>query len=86
MTLEGLSSVCAKLELASSKNNEILEINVLQKFTSHAFYLTCETLRYRQGFLAISPVAESILAKISETFLCKTHKHTKNVSRRKIDL
>ena len=37
MTLEGLSSVCAKLEPASSKNNEILEINVLQNFTSHAF-------------------------------------------------
>ena len=30
-TLEGLSSVCVKLEPASSKNNEILEINVLQK-------------------------------------------------------
>ena len=38
MTLEGLSSVCAKLEPASSKNNEILEINVLQKFTSHSLY------------------------------------------------
>ena len=36
MTLEGLSSVCAKLKPASSKNNEIPEINVLQKFTSHA--------------------------------------------------
>ena len=36
ITLKGLSSVCAKLEAASSKNNEILEINVLQKFTSHA--------------------------------------------------
>ena len=31
MTLEGLSSVCAKSEPASSKNNEILQINVLQK-------------------------------------------------------
>ena len=38
MTLGGLSSVCAKLEQASSKNNEILEINVLRKFTSHALY------------------------------------------------
>ena len=38
MTLEGLSSVGAKLELASFKNNEILEINVLQKFISHALY------------------------------------------------
>ena len=28
LTLEGLSSVCAKLNPASSKNNEILEINV----------------------------------------------------------
>ena len=36
MTLDGLSSDCAKLEPASSKNNEILEINVVQKFTSHA--------------------------------------------------
>ena len=36
MILEGLSSVCAKLEPASSKNNEILEINVLQKFTPHS--------------------------------------------------
>ena len=30
MTLEGLSSVCVKLEPASYKNNEILEINVLK--------------------------------------------------------
>ena len=36
MTTEGLSSFFAKLESASSKNNEILEINVLQKLTSHA--------------------------------------------------
>ena len=33
MTLEGLS---AKLEPASCKNNKILKINALQKFTSHA--------------------------------------------------
>ena len=38
MTQEGLSSVCAKLEPASSKNKEILEINVLPKFVSHALY------------------------------------------------
>ena len=37
-TLGGLSSVCAKIDPASSKNNEILEINVLQKFTSHALF------------------------------------------------
>ena len=36
--LGGLGSVCANLEPASSKNNEILEINVLQKFTLHALY------------------------------------------------
>ena len=36
MASEGFSSVCAKLEAASSKNNEILEINALQKVTSHA--------------------------------------------------
>ena len=35
-TLEGLSSVCGKLEPASSKSNEILEINVLQKFIVRA--------------------------------------------------
>ena len=58
MTLEGLSSVCAKLELASSKNNKVLAINVLQKFTS---YVTCETVKV---FLAISPLEESIAAKI----------------------
>ena len=51
MTLEGLSSVCAKLEPASYKNNEILEINVdvLQKFTSHALdyhhWLTWESVK-----------------------------------------
>ena len=39
MTLEGSSSFCAKLEPASSTNNEILEINVLQNFTSHALCL-----------------------------------------------
>ena len=30
MTSEGLSTVCAKLEPASSENNEILRINVLK--------------------------------------------------------
>ena len=39
MTFEELSSVCDKLEPSSSKNNEILEITVLQKFTSHDFFL-----------------------------------------------
>ena len=38
MTLEGLSSACAKLEPATSKINEIFEINILQKFTSHALF------------------------------------------------
>ena len=38
-TLEELSSVCAKLKPAGSKNNEILEINVLQKFTLHALLI-----------------------------------------------
>ena len=37
-TLAGLSSVCAELDPASSKNNEILEMNVLQKFTQHALH------------------------------------------------
>ena len=40
MTLEGLSSACAKLQPASLKNKEILEMNVLQKFTSHALYFS----------------------------------------------
>ena len=39
--LEGFSSVCAKLEPAGSKNNEITEINVLQKFTPHALCRAC---------------------------------------------
>ena len=37
-TLRGLCSICADLEPASSKNNEILEINAMQKFTSHALF------------------------------------------------
>ena len=37
-TLGGLSSVCAKLEPSSSKTNEILEINVLQKLTPHTLF------------------------------------------------
>ena len=43
-TLGGLSSVCAKLEPLSSKNNEIhnRQINVLQKFTPHALWLNRE--------------------------------------------
>ena len=48
MTLEWLSSVCARSEPASSKNNEILEMNVLQKFTSHALF--CRTF-YFQDFI-----------------------------------
>ena len=43
MTLEGLSSACAELDPASSKNNEILQINVLQKFTMHAL---CQGLQF----------------------------------------
>ena len=41
--LEGLSSVCGKLEPASSKSNKILKINVLQKFTVHAL---CQGLQF----------------------------------------
>ena len=40
--LEGLNSVCAKLEPATSKNNDILETNVLQKFNSHALFQQSE--------------------------------------------
>ena len=40
MTFRGLSGVWAKLEPArSDKNDEILEINVLRKFTLHAPHL-----------------------------------------------
>ena len=49
MTSGGLSSVCAKLEPASFKNNEILDTNVLQKFTTH-------TLCHRLQFMKISKV------------------------------
>ena len=41
--LEGLSSVCVKLEPASSKSNKILKINALQKFTVHAL---CQGLQF----------------------------------------
>ena len=39
-SLGELSNVCAKLGLGSSKNNEILGINVLQKFTRHALWMS----------------------------------------------
>ena len=51
MTLEGLSSVYAKLEPAISKNNEMLEINVLKKFTSHALF----SLKHCQKSLIFAP-------------------------------
>ena len=44
MALEWLISVCAKLEPVSSKNKEIVEINVLQKFTLHALSLNKDSL------------------------------------------
>ena len=66
MTSEGLSSVCAKLELASSGNNEILAINVLHHMLSVKLFITDKV------FLAISPLEESIVAKIWETFLWKS--------------
>ena len=47
MHFEGLSSVCAKLEPSSSKDNEILEINVLQKFTSYALLIKyCKKINF----------------------------------------
>ena len=39
MTLEGLSSVCANLEPASSENNKMLEINVPQKLHRMLFLI-----------------------------------------------
>ena len=62
MILEGLSSICAKLELASSQNKGMLAINVQQKFTSHALYVKLFIID--KVFLAISPLEESIVAKI----------------------
>ena len=44
LALEGLSSICAKLEPASSESNEKLEINFLQKFTSHALFIIIRSL------------------------------------------
>ena len=38
-TLGGLSHVCVKLASASCKNNEILEVNILQKFTPYALFI-----------------------------------------------
>ena len=58
MTFEGLSSACAKLELASSKNNEILAINVLHRMLPVKLFITDKV------YLAISPLEESIVAKI----------------------
>ena len=64
VTLHGLNSVCAKLELASCKRNEILAISVLQKFTLHALYVTVKVFITDNVFLAISPLEELIVAKI----------------------
>ena len=52
--LEELSSVCGRLEPASSKSNKILKINVLQKLTVHALCqgLQCmKILKVIRGFL-----------------------------------
>ena len=48
MTLEGLSSVCAKLEPSISENNKILEISVLQ------IYIACSLFCPRPCFSSIS--------------------------------
>ena len=61
MTLEGLSSVCAKLELASSKNIEILAIKVLQSLDRMLPVKLFITDKVSQ---AISPLEELIVAKI----------------------
>ena len=45
-----LSSVCTKLKPATTKNNEILEINVLQKFTPHAL---SGSFRYRSDYRSL---------------------------------
>ena len=62
-TLGGLSSVCAKLEPTISKNKEILEINVLQKFTPHA-------LCFASVYVTTPPLFESNLDhKLSPFFV-----------------
>ena len=61
MTLEGLSNVCAKLELTGSKSNEILAImscKSLHRMLPVKLFITDKV------FLAISPFEESIVAKI----------------------
>ena len=64
ITFEGMISVCAKLEPASFKNNEILQINVLQKFTSHALSLRPRFGRgvwlVRSNFFTCSKFEESL--------------------------
>ena len=49
---------CAKLEPATSKNKEILEINVLQKFTSHALL---QDIYFEFLELAGSSLAQTLL-------------------------
>ena len=55
---------CAKLELANSKNNKILTINVLQKFTSLRYVLPVKLFVTDKVFLVISLLEEWIVAKI----------------------
>ena len=61
MTFEGLSSACAKLETPGSKINEILKINVLKKFTSHAlFHIHLHPCRYfNWHILTTRPITKS---------------------------
>ena len=81
LTLGRLSGVCAKLEPASSKSNEILEVNksVLQKFTSHALYVTCENLRrLTRFFWQFLRVKNRLLLKFEECSCVKpTHRKKK---------
>ena len=66
----GLISVCDKLEPAISQNNEILKINVLQKFTPHALFHNPECHTHK---------GHSHIRRIS--FNCIQHRVTKVVFR-----
>ena len=78
--LGGLSSVCAKLEPASSKNEEILKINVLQKFTSHALYLNVFISSSMQTRITLTSHHYNIFTTTMESFQKRT------VCRKKVPL
>ena len=83
VTLEGLSSVCVKLEPASSTNNEILEINVLQNLHRMLFikliFLNCMQVAHKSsqiyfqtdliGFGSVKILALTVLGWNAKRFI-----------------